>query len=188
MGDTPFATAVLQSMLVAAASDLARLTDCKAPSPGMHALSLQQMLKALRGSLRTRNATVDQTTYVAIEPESVDQGVQTDKDIAGFDGHVRALSGQHTLAVREQREALAAQHKEHRTYSHALKSVLQNVEEVRSHNVALAANAECVWRLAQSRGVLGDAEGALYTAWSGSLQLPQGFGYAVELDSQKVVA
>ena len=41
----PFAAAVLQSMLTAAQQDLTRLTACKPPAPGPHAVALQQMLR-----------------------------------------------------------------------------------------------------------------------------------------------
>lgn len=185
----PFATAVLESMLVAAASDLARVTGCKPPPTARHTVALQRMLTAVRRSGRTRNPTVDQATHADIEPDHADQTTQTDKDISGFDGHTRAVSGQQALAVREQREALAAQQKEHRTYRRALHSIVHKIEELRSQNESLAAKAECVWRLARSRGVLGDgSDDTQLSAWSGSMHLPQGFGYTAELDTDEVVA
>jgi hypothetical protein len=192
MGDAhPLATAVLQSMLAAAASDVALLSGCKAPNPARHTLALQRMLTAVRRSARTRNPAVNQATYVAIEPDSAGQATQTDRDISGFDGHTRSVSSQQALAVRQQREALAAQKHEHRMYRRALQKIVQTIEELRSQHESLAANAECVWRLARSRGVLGDGADpheARPSAWSGSLQLPQGFGHTAELDIDNLVA
>eukprot|EP01046_Picozoa_sp_COSAG06_P091761 COSAG06_NODE_38032_length_428_cov_0.784195_1_plen_105_part_01 len=95
----PFAAAVLQSMLTAAQQDLTRLTACKPPAPGPHAVALQQMLTAVRARVRrdSKSATADQATQAAIDPETMERGVQTDKDIGGFDGHMRALTGQQAL-------------------------------------------------------------------------------------------
>ena len=87
--------------------------------------------------------------------------------------------------MREQREALVAQQKEHRTYRRALQSIIHKIEELRSQNESLVAKAECVWRLARSRGVLVLADGA--DAWSGSMHLPKGFGYTA-LDTDEIVA
>lgn len=192
MGDAhPWATAVLQSMLAAAASDVALLSGCKAPNPARHALALQRMLTAVRRSARTRQPAVNQATHVAIEPDSVGQATQTDTDISGFDVHMRAVSSQQALAVRQQREALAAQKHEDRMYRCALQQIVQTIEELRSQNESLAASAECVWRLARSRGVLGngaDPHGAWLSSWSGSLHLPQGLGHNAELDIDNLVA
>jgi hypothetical protein len=184
----PFAAAVLQSMLTAAQQDLTRLTACKPPAPGPHAVALQQMLTAVRARVRrdSKSATADQATQAAIDPETMERGVQTDKDIGGFDGHMRALTGQQALAVREKREALATQQKEHHTYRHALRRILKSIEALQSQNAALAANAECVWRLAQSRGLLDSANGGLHSAWSGELQLPNAFGYTAETDTKRI--
>jgi hypothetical protein len=134
--------------------------------------------------------TVDQGTHADIEPDRADQTTQTDKDISGFEGHTRSVSGQQALAVREQREALVAQQKEHRTYRRALQSIIHKIEELRSQNESLVAKAECVWRLARSRGVLVLGDGADETqlsAWSGSMHLPKGFGYTA-LDTDEIVA
>ena len=68
----PFAAAVLQSMLTAAQQDLTRLTACKPPAPGPHAVALQQMLTAVRARVRrdSKSATADQATQAVIDPET----------------------------------------------------------------------------------------------------------------------
>jgi len=81
---------------------------------------------------------------------------------------------------------LATQQKEHHTYRHALRRILKSIEALQSQNAALAANAECVWRLAQSRGLLDSANGGLHSAWSGELQLPKAFGYTAETDTKRI--
>ena len=103
MGDqsSPFATAVLQSMLHAAASDVAQITGCKPPGATEHTVALGRMLTAVRRAARKRNPTVDKATHADIAPETADQATQTEKDISGFDRAHRELSTSQELAVRE---------------------------------------------------------------------------------------
>ena len=192
MAPPPFAAAILQSMIFQAAADLARVAGTVSPSePPRHTTALRQMLTAVKVRMRTEAKSAAQTdrgTQANIEPERAEQGSQTDKDIGGFEAHVRALSGQQALAAREKREAVAAQQKEHKTYRHALKRILRSIDSLRAQNAALAADAECVWRLAQSRGVLGPAGAAAGSAWTNPLVLPATFGSVSEDDTRLLVA
>ena len=188
----PFAAAILQSIMFQAASDIALVagTTTAPRAPPRQTAALHQMLKAVKGRVRkdSKNATADRGTQAAIEPERTEQGSQTDKDIGGFEAHVRTLSGQQALAAREKREAVAAQQKEHKTYRHALKRTLRSIEALRTQNAALAADAECAWRLAQSRGVLGPSASAGLSAWTDPLVLPATFGSVSEDDTRELLA
>jgi hypothetical protein len=186
----PFAAAILQSMLFHAASQVALVMGTEAPREPRHANALRSMLQAVGARTRrdAKSATADRGTQVAIDPEHADQGSQTDKDIGGFEAHVRALAGQQALAAREVREAMASQRKEHQTYRDSLRRTLSSIEALRAQNAELAGVTECTWRLAQSRGVLGAGPSAGLSAWADTVVLPATFGTVPKDGTRELVA